>query len=143
VEVFVDRGELLIAPQSPAPRSWTFPHAEAEHPDAPLRITTSSFNRIVLNAGTSTAWFDVDRIAWPIELRPWRPGDRMRPDGLGGSKLVSDILIDAKVPRSTKERVLVLADTDRILWLCGFRIAADVKATSASTRVLRLDLLGP
>lgn len=143
VEVFVDRGELLIAPQSPAPRSWTFPHAEAEHLDAPLRITTSSFNRIVLNAGTSTAWFDVDRIAWPIELRPWRPGDRMRPDGLGGSKLVSDILIDAKVPRSTKERVLVLADTDRILWLCGFRIAADVKATSASTRVLRLDLLGP
>ena len=45
---------------------------------------------------------DADRLSFPMELRPWRHGDRIRPIGLHGTKLVSDILIDAKVPRSEK-----------------------------------------
>ncbi|HOY29616.1 MAG TPA: TilS substrate C-terminal domain-containing protein, partial [Flavobacteriales bacterium] len=58
------------------------------------------------------------------------------------SKLISDILTDAKVPRDTKERTYVLADADRIIWLCGWRLAEGVKATPMSTNVLRVEWSG-
>lgn len=141
VEVIVDRDELVITPQRLAAGSFRFVHPNDAPHDAPLRITTSAFKEVDPAVGPSTAWLDADRIAWPLELRPWRHADRMRPDGLGGSKLISDILTDAKIPGDKKDRALVLADAERIIWLCGHRIAEGVKATAGSSRVLRMDLL--
>lgn len=141
VELLVDRDELVILPAGSPPAIWRFAHALDVQPDAPLRIMPTAFDEVDPTVGPWTAWMDADRVRWPLELRPWRPGDRMRPHGLGGSKLISDILIDAKVPGDRKDRVLVLADADRIIWLCGHRIAEGVKASMGASRVLRLDLL--
>ena len=104
----------------------------------PLTIVATTPDDIDPQAGPNIAWLDGDLVPFPLELRPWRNGDRMRPDGLGGSKLISDILIDAKMPQDRKARVYVLADRDRIIWLCGIRLAEGVKATASSTNVLKL-----
>jgi tRNA(Ile)-lysidine synthase len=53
------------------------------------------------------------------ELRPWRAGDRMRPARLKGrSRKLSDLYIDAKVPRGTRAtaRVLVRRSDATIVW---------------------------
>ena len=53
------------------------------------------------------------------ELRTWRAGDRMRPARLKGrSRKLSDLYIDAKVPRSVRAtaRVLVRSRDDTIVW---------------------------
>jgi tRNA(Ile)-lysidine synthase len=53
------------------------------------------------------------------ELRRWRAGDRMRPIRLKGrSRKLSDLYIDAKVPRSLRERARVLVRTSdqAIVW---------------------------
>jgi tRNA(Ile)-lysidine synthase len=53
------------------------------------------------------------------ELRTWRPGDRMRPARLKGrSRKLSDLYIDAKVPRATRAhaRVLVRVSDASIVW---------------------------
>lgn len=53
------------------------------------------------------------------ELRTWRPGDRMRPARLKGrSRKLSDLYIDAKVPRATRRmaRVLVRSSDATIVW---------------------------
>jgi tRNA(Ile)-lysidine synthase len=85
------------------------------------------------------ALLDADRLDFPVEVRPWRIGDRMRPIGLGGSKLVSDILIDAKVPLPAKERTHVLVSgSGEIAWLVGHRIGEGFQATAGSTRILRI-----
>jgi tRNA(Ile)-lysidine synthase len=85
------------------------------------------------------AHLDADRLTPPLILRPWRPGDRMRPIGLGGSKLVSDILIDAKVPRNMKDSVSVLVNgTGEIIWLVGHRIGEGFQATARSRKWLRI-----
>jgi tRNA(Ile)-lysidine synthase len=73
-------------------------------------------------------------------FRPWRHGDRIRPIGLGGSKLVSDILIDAKVSGPEKERTGVLISGDRIVWLAGHRVAEGAQAEGQSRSVLRVAL---
>jgi tRNA(Ile)-lysidine synthase len=53
------------------------------------------------------------------ELRLWRPGDRMRPARLKGrSRKLSDLYIDAKVPRAARAaaRVLVRLSDAAIVW---------------------------
>lgn len=55
----------------------------------------------------------------PYELRRWQPGDRMRPARLKGrSRKLSDLFIDAKVPRSLRAhaRVLVRTTDGLIVW---------------------------
>lgn len=54
-----------------------------------------------------------------LRLRGWRRGDRLRPLGLGGSRKVSDVLREARVPVSEREGVLVVDDQDGILWVVG------------------------
>ncbi|MBL7951958.1 MAG: tRNA lysidine(34) synthetase TilS [Flavobacteriales bacterium] len=137
VEVFVDRKELVVAPSAGAPGITIFHGAEAPREGALLSVQVSSPTEVDPGAGANVAWLDADRFSFPLQLRPWRPGDRMRPEGLGGSKLISDILIDAKIPRDRKDRIHVLADGDRIIWLCGMRLSEGVKATSSSATVLK------
>ncbi|HEY0191694.1 MAG TPA: tRNA lysidine(34) synthetase TilS [Kofleriaceae bacterium] len=53
------------------------------------------------------------------ELRAWQPGDRMRPARLGGrSRKLSDLFIDAKIPRALRRsaRVLVRTADATIVW---------------------------
>jgi len=55
----------------------------------------------------------------PYLVRPWSPGDRMRPARLRGkSKKLSDLFIDAKVPRAerTSARVVVRTTDGEIVW---------------------------
>jgi tRNA(Ile)-lysidine synthase len=55
----------------------------------------------------------------PYLVRPWCPGDRMRPVRLSGrSRKLSDLFIDAKVPREVRRtaQVLVRTTDDTIVW---------------------------
>jgi tRNA(Ile)-lysidine synthase len=79
-------------------------------------------------------WFDRMQLAWPLVLRVGRPGDRMRPRGGRGSRKLSDLLIDAKVPRPERRGRLVVASADgAILFVPGLRPSA-VAAPTAVTR---------
>ncbi len=86
------------------------------------------------------AVLDADRLGFPLMLRPWRPGDRMRPIGMGGSQLVSDLLTNAKVPAGERQDRYVLVSEGVVIWLAGHRIAEGVQVTSASERVFRIRL---
>ncbi len=136
-QVLVDRSELVIGKNSGPPASWQIDAATSVPVDAPLTITASGIEAVDHSMDNSVAWLDADRITFPLTLRPWQDGDRMRPMGLGGSKLVSDILIDAKVPRDRKQRTYVLAENDRIIWLCGLRLAERSQVTATTRTVLR------
>lgn len=64
----------------------------------------------------------------PYELRAWQPGDRMRPARLKGrSRKLSDLFIDAKVPRSLRStaRVVVRLTDGVIVWAEHLGIAVD------------------
>ncbi len=60
-----------------------------------------------------------------FSIRPWRPGDRFRPKGMKGTRLVSDFLKDLHLSRIEKQYVLVRVDADdRILAVVGLRDSA-------------------
>ena len=61
------------------------------------------------------------KLQFPLTLRAWKAGDRIRPFGMKGTKKVSDVLIDAKVPRHHKAHVWVLENGGKILWVIGYK----------------------
>jgi tRNA(Ile)-lysidine synthase len=56
-------------------------------------------------------------------VRTTRPGDRMEPYGMEGSKKLQDIFIDLKIPKAQREQWPVVECGGEIIWLPGYRIA--------------------
>jgi tRNA(Ile)-lysidine synthase len=143
MQALLERDHLVIAP-----------HREGE-PAAELRISemagqaeglswgTVPAAAIDLGQGPRTAWLDADRLAFPLCLRPWRPGERMRPIGAPGSRKISDILTDAKLPHGQRPSARVLVSNGQIVWLAGHRVAEGFQAGPRSTRLFRIGLVGP
>lgn len=91
-----------------------------------------------------TVWLDLDGIpsSDPLMLRRWRKGDRMEPFGMRGSRLVSDILSDAKVPLTAKQELWLLVSGDKVLWVPGLRASRHYAVTSLTERVLKISYRG-
>lgn len=73
-----------------------------------------------------------------ITARDWRPGDRMRPYELKGSKKIQDIFSDAKLPLLMRHRLPVFACGREIIWIPGYRIAEGWQITDAGENTLHL-----
>jgi tRNA(Ile)-lysidine synthase len=58
-----------------------------------------------------------------LSLRSWQAGDRFQPLGLRGTKKLQDFFVDAKVPRTERDKVPLLVAGDRIVWVVGHRIS--------------------
>lgn len=141
-QVLVDRTHLVIGEFTGPLPVWQLDDADTIPAEAPLSIEAAPLATMDLAMGRNVAWLDADRITFPLTLRPWKHGDRIIPIGLGGSKLVSDLLIDAKVPRDRKQRTYVLTHGEKVLWLCGHRLAEGIGATADTRRMLRVEWSG-
>jgi len=59
-----------------------------------------------------------------IVLRHWRQGDRIRPFGMRGTKLVSDLFNDMKLDYCDKQNTWLLEADGEIIWVVGLRATA-------------------
>lgn len=58
-----------------------------------------------------------------VLLRHWREGDRFKPFGMNGSKLISDLFTDLKLSEKQKNETWLLEADGEILWVVGYRAA--------------------
>jgi len=82
--------------------------------------------------------FDAETIVDDLVLRQRRPGDRMQPQGMTGTKKLQDIMVDARVPRAWRAAVPILTMGERILWVVGVRRAEWGRVTPQTTMVARV-----
>ncbi len=86
-----------------------------------------------------TTLLDADRIdRSAFELRRWQEGDRFKPLGMKGWKLLSDFFIDQKLSLLDKERTWLLTINDQIVWVVGFRLDDRFKILDATQKVLKI-----
>jgi tRNA(Ile)-lysidine synthase len=85
--------------------------------------------------------YPVEKVGFPLRLRHWRSGDRIQLPGMAGKrKKLSDLFSEARLTGIEKKRILVLEDAGgQILWIPGFRIAAN--AETSGSRWLQLEIL--
>lgn len=69
------------------------------------------------------AQLDFEKLKFPLRLRTWQRGDRFKPLGMNGTKLVSDFFNDLNLSEFQKRNILILTDSeDEIIWIVGNRI---------------------
>lgn len=67
---------------------------------------------------------DPSKIEFPLKIRTWKAGDKLRPAGMNGNKKkVKNFLTDLKLNRFEKENVLVIEKDETIIQIVGFRTA--------------------
>ena len=90
----------------------------------------------------TTVILDADTFRQPLQMRPWRAGDRFQPIGMThGTKLISDYLTDLKLSLFDKQRQKLLVDADdQILWVVGRRIAHPCRITAATRRAVQVTI---
>ena len=85
-----------------------------------------------------TAYLDADALSGPLVLRTRRPGERFRPQGMGGhAPRLTDWMINAKVPRPWRDRLPLLVAGGEIVWVCGWRVSEVAVVGSTTRRVAR------
>jgi tRNA(Ile)-lysidine synthase len=87
-----------------------------------------------LERSSTSSWFSEDAYV----VRPWRAGDRIRPLGAGGRRLVVRCMQDARVPRSQREAWPVIEAAGTIVWVPGV-CRADERIPRPETEAVRID----
>jgi tRNA(Ile)-lysidine synthase len=77
----------------------------------------------------------------PLVVRGRKPGDRMAPYGLKGTKKVQDIFVDAKVPEHCRDGIPLLVCGEEIVWIPGYRIADRFAVSSKTAKSLRIEVV--
>jgi tRNA(Ile)-lysidine synthase len=95
------------------------------------RPTARDWARLAYN-GAETAWFDLDRISFPLTIRSVMPGDRLTPYGLQGSQKIKKLFIDRKIPFAKRCQIPLVLSGDTIIWVAGIR-RSDVAPISDAT----------
>jgi tRNA(Ile)-lysidine synthase len=84
---------------------------------------------------------DADKAGRLLSVRTIRPGDSFRPLGLGGTKKISDFLVDRKVPLRQKAGEAVVAVDGKIAWLIGRRLDERFAVGEKTRRVMLLSVM--
>jgi tRNA(Ile)-lysidine synthase len=125
--------------QIPGPGCYSIPEAGVQ---LEFTLMTPPARGLDPATGQQTAFFDMDKLPFPLTIRSFRPGDRMAPLGLGGTQKIKKIFIDRKIAREHRRRYPLLVSGDRILWIVGLRQGEWGKIGPATIGWLKVEVTG-
>jgi len=146
LRAFTEYGTLIVSGDSEgdsplAPCLLPIPGAVDLGPAGRLSAVASSPSE--LGSDPYSALLDQAKLRGSLTVDSVRPGDRMRPLGMTGTRKLQDLLTDAKVPRRHRARVPVVRDGAGIVWLAGVRVSEDHRIGPATGRAVLLRWTGP
>ena len=106
------------------------------------RILEENFGSQEIPQKMYTKWLDYDRIKGSMLLRTRREKDYFIINTQGGRKKLKNYLIEEKIPREQRDKLLLLADETHLIWAVGYRIGEDVKVTEHTKRTLEIRIDG-
>ncbi len=145
IELSIIQGQIKLVPQEEQP--WVdaeilIRQGKNEQINLGKQTLQVSFREgNTLPANHAVLVFDADRLVFPLSLNHPKQGDRFRPLGMSGSKLLSDFYNDLKIPASEKSIQWVVRDGDqRIVAVLPYRISEEVKVLDKTSSLLLLEL---
>lgn len=149
--VIVDRKFLIVTEINNIKESAILINSDCksvEIGDNKLHLEYSNYKKdLHFNDSGKIAYFDADKIEFPLTIRRWQAGDYLYPLGLTkkrsdkpGKKKVSDILTDLKLNLLEKENTKVLLSGEKIIWLVGIRQDIRLNVTDKTSKLLKVKI---
>jgi tRNA(Ile)-lysidine synthase len=101
-------------------------------------VDPDKLHHLIHVAGHFHALCDPEALSSPLTLRSRRPGDRISPPGMSGSRKLQDLLVDAHVAKRDRDHVVVVTGGERVIWVPGFAVDREVLARARAERVMHL-----
>ena len=142
----IDRAKIIISPVSPNPSEAMSIESGRETlvgEGFSLSLSQVPAEGFSIPDDKNSAAVDLDKLKFPLKIRPWKKGDWFMPLGMRHKKKLSDFMIDEKIPLNLKSRILVLESAEDIVWVIGYRIDDRYKITSHSRQVFVLKKTSP
>jgi len=149
--IIKDRRSLFITPLESDRehiRKWDSLPDQMIFNNYKIQVRAVPAEKCTIKRSADYAYFDLDKIAFPLTLRYRRDGDYFYPYGLTkpnsdkvGKKKLSKYFKDQKFPAHLKDSTPVLFAGDQLIWLVGQRIDDRVKVGKDTKSVLKLKIV--
>lgn len=145
--LLIDRNHLVIEPkEETALRPIVIPECGLYVIRNGMKIRVEKVSRgngfDIPTADKRCCMADAAKITFPLTVRPAAPGDRFKPFGMNGSKLVSDYLTDRKFNLFDKQRQLIMTDAEgHTVWLVGLRPDERTRITGQTTEAIKITFI--
>ncbi len=106
-----------------------------------FELLISETNQLPTVFSKEVIYIDKSKISGVLKVRPWKIGDRIAPIGMKGTKLISDVLTEAKIESSIRNRCLVVEDENEIVWCVGFKISRKSVADHTTKSILKVQIV--
>lgn len=133
-----DRDFLILTPKNHSQTSIAFVDVETKSIESPIALSIKIIeqsDKFLVPKSPNFGALDLDKLTFPLTLRPWKAGDWFIPLGMKGKKKISDFLVDQKVALHKKGSVYVLESNGFIAWVIGYRIDDRFKVTGKTKKV--------
>ncbi len=89
----------------------------------------------------AVAIFDYRKIVLPIYVGYRVPGMLFSPLGMKGTKKVKKYFIDEKISKFERDRIPIISDSEKVLWIVGHRLDSRAKVNQDTTQALVLKVI--
>jgi len=87
---------------------------------------------------TGFAYFNYEKIEFPLKIRLAKQADRFKPLGSTAYKKLSDFFIDNKIPADKRWLTPIITSNEKIIWVLGYRIDEDYRVNYTTKNVLQI-----
>lgn len=139
----IDRDYIIIKTLEKSTFNYTINLKEIENNE--LKINEFSMNLITeipTQFSKDLLYINIFNLNDKITIRNWKLGDKFKPLGMTGNKLLSDYFIDKKINQFEKEKCLVLYNETNqdIMAVLPYQISNDYKIDYKTKYVLKVEL---
>ena len=103
-------------------------------------LKSSIINSKTYTRDRSKAYFDYDKLKFPLKVRTRRNGDKFIPLGSKSEKKLKDFFIDQKIDRLERDRIPIILSDDKIIWLTNLRMSEEFKVTDLTSKILQIEV---
>ncbi len=139
-----DRSDLLIDVLSGEESKAYLINLEDDNVDLPVELKPEIVvikEDYQIEKDRKFAYFDFDKLSFPLVLRHWQEGDWFVPFGMKGKKKISDYFSDKKFSLFDKEKTWLLCSGQDVIWIVGERTDNRYRIEKTTKRVLKLKFI--
>ncbi len=146
-ELLRDRTHWIIRPKGKTTSKTAIYIQEnqtlTQYPTGQLALSFFPTATLKISPNPHFAYLDLEKIKFPLVLRPWQQGDVFQPFGMNGKhKKLSDFFIDLRLSLHEKESSWVLESNGQICWVIGKRIDERFRIGKRTKQALQIQWIG-